>query len=50
LQQWQNSGDGNRNFGTSHDSTVAFNDNEYMDRLWRGTPVEAADKMAGLYQ
>jgi gamma-glutamyltranspeptidase/glutathione hydrolase len=45
LQQRQNSGDGNRNFVPSHDSTVAFNDNEYMDRLWRGTTsVEAADK------
>jgi len=45
LQQWQNTGDGNRNFVPSHDSTVAFNDNEYMDRLWRGTTsVEAADK------
>jgi gamma-glutamyltranspeptidase / glutathione hydrolase len=39
------SADGNRNFVPSHDSTVAFNDNEYMDRMWRGTTsVEAADK------
>ncbi len=38
-------GDGIRNFVPSHDSTVAFNDNEYMDRMWRGTTsVEAADK------
>jgi gamma-glutamyltranspeptidase/glutathione hydrolase len=37
--------EGNRNFVPSHDSTVAFNDNEYMDRMWRGTTsVEAADK------
>jgi len=37
--------DGNRNFVPSHDSTVAFNDNEYMDRMLRGTTsVEAADK------
>jgi gamma-glutamyltranspeptidase/glutathione hydrolase len=29
----------------TQDSTVAFNDNEYMDRMWRGTTsVEAADK------
>ncbi len=38
-------GDGIRNFVPSHDSTVAFKDNEYMDRMWRGTTsVEAADK------
>jgi gamma-glutamyltranspeptidase/glutathione hydrolase len=37
--------DGNRNFVPSHDSTIAFNDNDYMDRMWRGTTsVEAADK------
>lgn len=48
------SGEGERNFVPSHDSTIAFNkpftgepliDDEYMDRLWRGTTsVEAADK------
>jgi gamma-glutamyltranspeptidase / glutathione hydrolase len=37
--------EGNRNFVPSHDSTIAFNDNEYMDRMLRGTTsVEAADK------
>jgi gamma-glutamyltranspeptidase/glutathione hydrolase len=46
LKNWNKSGDGNRNFVPVHDSTgIAFNDNEYMDRMWRGTTsVEAADK------
>lgn len=36
---------GNRNFVPSHDSSVASNDKEYMERLWLGTTsVEAADK------
>ncbi len=39
------SGEDSRNFLPSHDSTVAFTDSEYMDRLLRGTTsVEAADK------
>lgn len=38
-------GGGNRNFVPSHDSSVASNDKEYMERLWMGTTsVEAADK------
>ena len=45
LKKWNTSGDGNRNFVPLHDSTVAFNDALYMDRMWRGTTsVEAADK------
>jgi len=46
LKQRNNTAaDGNRNFVPAHDSTVAYHDNEYMDRLWRGTTsVEAADK------
>jgi len=37
-------GGGNRNFVPSHDSSVASNDKEYMERLWMGTTsVEAAD-------
>ena len=45
LKKWNTSGDGNRNFVPIHDSTVAFNDALYMDRMWRGTTsVEAADK------
>jgi gamma-glutamyltranspeptidase/glutathione hydrolase len=35
----------NKHFAPSNDSGVAFNDQEYMDRMWRGTTsVEAADK------
>ena len=38
-------GGGNRNFVPSHDSSVASNEKEYMERLWMGTTsVEAADK------
>lgn len=45
LKKRNTGSDGNRNFVPSHDSTIAFSDNEYMDRLWRGTTsVEAADK------
>ena len=45
LKKRAASGEGNRNVVPSHDSTVAFNDIEYMDRMWRGTTsVEAADK------
>ena len=45
LKQRAAAGEGDRNFVPSHDSTVAFNDHEYMDRMWRGTTsVEAADK------
>lgn len=45
LKNWNKSGEGNRNFLPSHDSSVAFNDPEYMDRMLRGTTsVEAADK------
>jgi gamma-glutamyltranspeptidase/glutathione hydrolase len=46
LKQRNNTAaDSNRNFVPAHDSTVAYHDNEYMDRLWRGTTsVEAADK------
>lgn len=35
----------NRNFMPAHDNNTAAIDNEYIDRLWRGTTsVEAADK------
>lgn len=35
----------NRNFVPSHDSSIAYLDEDYKDRLWRGTTsVEAADK------
>jgi gamma-glutamyltranspeptidase/glutathione hydrolase len=45
LKQRASSAEGDRNFVPSHDSSVAYNDNEYMDRLLRGTTsVEAADK------
>ncbi|HRG94591.1 MAG TPA: gamma-glutamyltransferase, partial [Chitinophagaceae bacterium] len=46
LKNWNKSGDGNRNFLPAHDSAaMAFQDPEYMDRMWRGTTsVEAADK------
>ncbi|MBI5858705.1 MAG: gamma-glutamyltransferase [Sphingobacteriales bacterium] len=45
LKQRNAGGDGNRNFVPVHDSTIAFNDMDYMDRMWRGTTsVEAADK------
>ena len=47
LKSWNKTGqDGNRNFVPAHDSNgTAFNDMEYMDRMWRGTTsVEAADK------
>lgn len=45
LKKRNTGGDGNRNFVPSHDSTIAYSDNEYMNRLWRGTTsVEAADK------
>lgn len=45
LKKWNAGGEGNRHFVPSHDSTVAFNDAEYMDRMLRGTTsVEAADK------
>lgn len=55
LKQFNSiSGEGERNFVPSHDSTIALNktksnelpvDEDYMDRLWKGTTsVEAADK------
>lgn len=46
LKKWKSNGDGNRNFVPAHDSSgTAFNDADYMDRMWRGTTsVEAADK------
>jgi len=46
LKNWNKAGDGNRNFLPAHDSgAVAFQDPQYMDRMWRGTTsVEAADK------
>jgi len=46
LKNWNKAGEGNRNFLPAHDSgAVAFQDPEYMDRMWRGTTsVEAADK------
>jgi gamma-glutamyltranspeptidase/glutathione hydrolase len=44
LKQRTSSADGDRNFVPSHDSTIAYNNYEYMDRLLRGTTsVEAAD-------
>jgi len=45
LKQRATSSEGDRNFVPSHDSSVAFSDNDYMERMWRGTTsVEAADK------
>jgi gamma-glutamyltranspeptidase/glutathione hydrolase len=46
LKKWNKSGDGNRNFVPSHDSSgTALNNELYMERLWMGTTsVEAADK------
>lgn len=45
LKERNTTGEGNRNFVPSHDSTVAFNDEQYMERMWMGTTsVEAADK------
>ena len=45
LQKRASSTEGNRNFVPSHDSTVSFNDELYMERMWMGTTsVEAADK------
>lgn len=46
LKKWKSNGEGNRNFVPAHDSSgTAFNDESYMDRMWRGTTsVEAADK------
>jgi gamma-glutamyltranspeptidase/glutathione hydrolase len=45
LKERNAAGEGNRNFVPSHDSTVAFNDELYMERMWMGTTsVEAADK------
>jgi gamma-glutamyltranspeptidase / glutathione hydrolase len=45
IKNWNTNGEGNRNFVPSHDSTVAFNDEQYMERMWMGTTsVEAADK------
>src|SRR5688500_19012288 len=45
LKQRASSAEGNRNFLPSHDSTVSFNDELYMERMWMGTTsVEAADK------
>lgn len=46
LKNWNKSGGGERNFLPAHDSSsTAFNDAEYMDRMWRGTTsVEAADR------
>jgi gamma-glutamyltranspeptidase/glutathione hydrolase len=45
LKQRATSGEGNRNFVPSHDSTISFNDEAYMERMWLGTTsVEAADK------
>ncbi|TAG31374.1 MAG: gamma-glutamyltransferase family protein [Sphingobacteriia bacterium] len=49
LKKWNTNGDSleNRNFVPAHDSTAttALAQQDYMDRLWRGTTsVEAADK------
>jgi gamma-glutamyltranspeptidase/glutathione hydrolase len=45
LKQRAAFGEGTGNALPAHDSTVAFNETEYMDRMWRGTTsVEAADK------
>ena len=45
LKKWNTAGEGNRNFVPVHDSSVALNDELYMERLWMGTTsVEAADK------
>ena len=45
LKQRTSAAEGDRNFVPSHDSTVSFNDQLYMERMWAGTTsVEAADK------
>ncbi len=45
LKKWNTAGQGDRNFVPVHDSSVALNDELYMERLWMGTTsVEAADK------
>ena len=45
LKKRARSGEGNRNIVPAHDSTMAYHENEYMDRMWRGTTsVETADK------
>lgn len=45
LKKWNTAGQGDRNFIPVHDSSVALNDELYMERLWMGTTsVEAADK------
>jgi gamma-glutamyltranspeptidase/glutathione hydrolase len=45
LKKWNTSGEGNRSIVPAHDSTIAFNDELYMERMWMGTTsVEAADK------
>lgn len=45
LKNWNRSAEENRNFLPAHDSgSVAYEEPEYLDRLWRGTTsVEAAD-------
>jgi gamma-glutamyltranspeptidase/glutathione hydrolase len=45
LKKRASAAEGNRNFLPSHDSTISFNDEAYMERMWMGTTsVEAADK------
>ena len=45
LKQRASATEGNRNFVPAHDSSVSFNDESYMERMWMGTTsVEAADK------
>ena len=45
LKQRATAIEGDRNFVPAHDSSVSFNDELYMERMWMGTTsVEAADK------
>ena len=45
LKQRASAIGGDRNFVPAHDSSVSFNDELYMERMWMGTTsVEAADK------
>ena len=45
LKQRTSATEGDRNFVPTHDSSVSFNDELYMERMWMGTTsVEAADK------
>jgi gamma-glutamyltranspeptidase/glutathione hydrolase len=45
LKQRASAAEGIRNFVPAHDSSVSFNDELYMERMWMGTTsVEAADK------